>query len=180
MAGAFCKTRIPGGITGTVGGLLSQQEKPPAFGYNYNSVLITETKILPGVAFPQAVTTPGPTPNGSIYTFPTNAAIVGLWLATSMTNPNADTVGVYVGKIGAAINPGAGQVANLNLHFANNIYFQHISISTQTISRTGGLSFGEFSGLLINAGEQFGCYLTGTDAAVQISYALSIIWIALT
>lgn len=168
------------GVSYADGGPSSVIEKPPAFGYNYNSTLITETKKLPGVAFPLATTTPGPVPAGSTYIFPTNAAIVGLWLATSMTNPNADTVGVYVGKLGAQRAAGAGNVTTIDLRFATNIYFQHISISTQTISRTGGLSFGEFSGLIINSGEQFGCYLTGTDAAVQISYALSIVWIALT
>jgi len=169
MAGQFCQPQIPGSRPT---GLLSSQEKPPAYAYNYNSVLITETKVLPGVAFPQAISRPG-----SIFKFPSPAAIVGLWLATSMTNPNADTVGVYVGKIGQTQ---AGTPAAIDLRFANNIYFQHISIATNTISRTGGLSFGEFSGLNINSGELFGCYLTGADAAVQISYALSVIWIALT
>lgn len=161
MAGKFC-TPAAGAIP------RAALDKAPSQGYNYNSTLLAETKILPNIAFPKATTTAN-----SVFTFPVPAAIVGLWLASSLTNPNGDTVGVFAGKVSAG-------TAQLTIPNAANIFFQHISISTNTISRTGGLSFGEYSGLQMNSGEQFGCYLTGLDAAVLVTYALSIVWIQLT
>jgi hypothetical protein len=157
--GQFCSTPTVGNRQPVT------MEKPPIDGYNYNSVILTELVSNPGQAYPLATTT-----TTSVFRFPVKSSIVGLWLATSIVNPNAVSCGAFVGKINQ-------EKTVIDLGKAANLYFQHISKSANTISRTGGLAFGEQSGLNVNTDEQIGVYLTGSDASLQILYALSIVWI---
>lgn len=157
--GQFCSTPTLGGRK------VQASEKPPIDGYNYNSVILTELVANPAQVYPLATTT-----TLSVFRLPVKSSIVGLWLATSIVNPNAVSCGVFVGKINQ-------QKTIIDLSKASNLYFQHISKSGNTISRTGGLAFGEQSGLSINTDEQIGIYLSGSDASLQILYALSIVWI---
>lgn len=139
--------------------------KPPVFGYNYESVTLTEATVAnPGVAYPLAVTRP----TSGIFNPPIPVSIVGLWLASSIENPSGVDAGVFVGKI---------QGSQIDLSGAPKLYFQHVSRSINTISRTGGLSFGEYAGLNLGGSEAFGVYLSGSDAGIRITYALTITYI---
>lgn len=159
--GQFCRSPIISGSPRQVA------EKPPVEGFNYNSVILTEVVTNPAVAYPLATITAL-----STFTFSVRSSIAGLWLATSIINPAAVPVGVFVGKINR-------QKTVIDLTKAANLYFQHISQSLNTISRTGGMSFGEQSGLIMNTDEQFGVYVSGSDAGISIMYALSIAWITM-
>lgn len=146
-------------------------EKPPVFSYNYESITLTEAAVAnPGVAYPLAVAR---TVSG-LYIPRQPITIVGLWLASSIVNPAAVDSGVFVGKVKQNNPAGAPQAS---MSDASGIYFQHISRSDNTISRTGGLAFGEQSGLYLGSGEAFGVYLSGSDAGLEITYALTITYI---
>lgn len=152
-------------------GAIRAIEKPPVFGYNYDSITLTEPAVVnPGVAYPQGVTRPL-----GIFSPKQPIVIVGLWLASSIVNPAGVDSGVFVGKLRG--QPDANNDLQISLSNAPSMYFQHISRSVNTISRTGGLAFGEQSGLYIGSGEQFGVYLSGSDAGLEITYALTVTYI---
>jgi hypothetical protein len=141
-------------------------DRPPVTGYNYQSIMLAEAAGNPAVAFPVGIV-----PAAGRYTFNTPVTIAALWLATTIVNPAGVLAAVAVGK---------NNNDRLELNLASQLFFQHVSASSNTISRTGGFAFGENNGLLMNAGDAFGVYVSGSDAGLAITYMLNIVYIPRT
>lgn len=154
---SFCAP-IRSGVPGSVG-----TDRPDVQGYTYQSVMLAEEVGNPGVAFTTAIVPPA----GS-YIFSDPVIIAAMWLATTIVNPTAVVAAVAVGK---------NREGTTDLNRASQLFFQHITASPNTISRTGGFAFGENNGLLINPGDSFGVYVSGNDASLEVTYMLNIVYL---
>lgn len=141
--------------------LENRMKKPPIHGYNYRTITLAGAAVAASTTFPALAQV-------ASYKFLTSSIIVGIGLASSIKNPDGSSCAILVGL---------GNQTAANANNGDDFLVSHVSLSTNVTSRTGGISFGENSGLEIPSQGIISVYLAGTGGNVQITYTATIIYI---